>query len=94
LLNVSVFKPQTQIIDDSVVVIGRFNVHGQGIIVINRIDQLEQMKHIDANDDLLVFALVEFKVFCTQKQMDQNGVRLVHIDDTHPVGLKRNVGLQ
>jgi hypothetical protein len=94
LFNVSVLKTKTQVVDNPIVVIGCLNVHGQCIIIVNGIDQLEQVKHIDAYDDFIVFTFVEFKVFCTQKQMNQNGVGFVHIDDPHPIGLKRNVRFQ
>ena len=94
LFDVSILKLETQIVHDSIRIIGVFNVHGQCIVVVNRIDQFEQVKHIDSNDDLVLFALVRFKILRFQEQMNQYRMRLVHVDDTHTVRLKCNVGLE
>ena len=55
--------------NDSIHIIGVLNVNRQGVVVINGVNQLEQMKHVYANNDLLFFALVELKIVGVQKQM-------------------------
>jgi len=80
--------------NDSVIVIRVLNVNSERVIIINRVDQLEEMEHIDTDDDLLLGAFVELKVGGCQKQVSKDGVRLVHVNDSNPIRLERNIGFQ
>ena len=64
------------------------------VVVINRINELEQVKHVYADDDFILLALVHFKILGKKVQMRQHGVRLIHIDNSHTVWFKCDIGLQ
>lgn len=52
------------------------------------------MKHVDADDDFVHFALVEFKVVGFKREMDKDGVRFVHVDDFDAIFGKDDVGFK
>ena len=94
LLNVAVLKLQAQERHDAVIVVLLLNVERERVVVVYGINELEQVEHVDADNDLVHVALVVLKILRTQKQVRQHRVRLVHIHNANAVLLERDIGLQ
>lgn len=94
LLNVTVLELQAQERHNSVVVVLLLNVERQRVVIVYGIDELEQVEHVDADDNLVHVAFVVLKIFRPQKQVRQHGVRLVHVHDADAVLFERDVGFQ
>lgn len=94
LFNGAIFKFKAEILDDAIGVVGFFNIDGESIIIINRVDEFKEMKHVDTDDDFVHFALVEFKVVGFKGKMDKNGVRFVHVDDFDAIFGEDDVGFK
>jgi len=67
LFNRAVFKFKAEELHDAVGIIGFFNINGESIVVVDRVDEFKEMKHVDTDDDFVHFALVEFKVVGFQR---------------------------
>ena len=78
-------------VDDAVVVIALLDVHREGVVVVDRVDEFEQMEHVDPDDDFLVATIVILKVFGAQEEVHEDRMRFVHVDDPHTIGLERDV---
>ena len=94
LFNRAIFKFKAKVLDDAIGVVGFFNINGQGVVIVNRVDKFKEMKHVDTDDDFVHFALVEFKVVGFKREMDKDGVRFVHVDDFDAIFGKDDVGFQ
>jgi hypothetical protein len=49
------------------------------------------MKHVDANNDFIFMTFIHFKILGSEIQVRQHGVRLVHVDNSDAILLKRNI---
>jgi hypothetical protein len=49
------------------------------------------MKHVYANNDFIFVTLIHFKILGSKIQVRQHGVRLVHVDNSDAILLKRNI---
>lgn len=78
--------------DPQLVRIGGGEKQGQRVRIGQRLDQLEQVDHVDSQDEL-VRAEEILKLVGIEPQIRQNHVRLVHINDLDARGIKLNVGL-
>ena len=94
LPNVAVLKLQAQERHNAVVVVLLLNVQRERVVVVYGVNQLEQVEHVDANNDFFHVTLVVLKILRAQEQVRQHGVRLVHVHDADAVLLKRDVGFQ
>ena len=74
LFNRAIFKFKAKILNNAIGIVGFFNINSQGIVVINRVDEFKKMKHIDADNNFIHFAIVKFKVVGFKGEMDKNGV--------------------
>ena len=94
LFDVGVFKFETEILDDAVVVVAVADVQHKSVVIIYGVDDFEHVNHIDSNDDFAFFAIKYFEVVSSKIKVNQDGVRFVHIHNADTVGLKDDVGFQ
>ena len=78
--------------DPQLVRIGGREKQGQRIRVGQRLDQLEQVDHVDAQDEL-IWAEKILKLVGIETEVRQNHVGLIHINDLNTGGIKLNIGL-
>ena len=94
LLNLAVLEAKAEVLHDAVVVVAFAYVHRQRVVIVDGVDELEEVRHVDTDDYLFVDAVEDFEVLGVQEEVDEDGVRLVHRHDADPVRLERYVGFE
>ena len=62
LFNGLVFKFKIQIFHNSLVIIAVLNVDTKGFVIVNGVNELEKVEHVDANNNFLLIAFIVLKV--------------------------------
>ena len=74
MFNETIFKGKTEVLYDTVGVVGFIDIDGEGIIIVNGVDEFKEVKHINADDNFVHFAFVKFKVVGFKVEVDEDGV--------------------
>ena len=75
---------QTELRNDTIVIIRLFDVNRQNVFICHRRNELEQLLCVGTNDDFVWMANIFLEFFCIKDDIHENGVRLgIEIDDFH-----------
>ena len=76
---------------DTIIIVAVSDIKGEGIIIIDGIDYFEHVYHIYTDDDFAFLAFEDFKIGGGEEEMDENGVRFIHIYDTNTIWLEDDI---